>query len=179
MALGLEPLIRTMICPHCGKDNVPGSEDCTRCGQDLTQLDRPVAQDRVERSLMEDPVAALHPKVPITVAPTATVSDAIRLMLEHDIGVLLVVDAGGKLEGIFSERDILLKVAGLRDNYAGLPVQLFMTPKPESVTPSDPLALALNKMDSGDFRHLVVLDGDRPAGVVSVRDMLRHIVRLC
>src|SRR5262249_46992566 len=168
-----------MICPHCGKDNVPGSEDCTHCGQDLTQLDRPVAHDRVERSLMQDPVSALKPKRPVSVLPTATVDEAIRRMLEHDIGALLVVDAEGNLLGIFSERDVLLKVAGLRENYARLPVQEFMTSNPETVTATDPLALALNKMDTGDFRHLAVLHGDHPAGVISVRDMLRHIVRMC
>ena len=48
-----------MICPHCAFDNMPGSEQCENCLADLTQLDRPVAQDRVERSLMEDAVSRL------------------------------------------------------------------------------------------------------------------------
>ncbi len=168
-----------MICPQCGYDNVPGSEECSRCMQDLTQFDRPLPQDRVERSLMEDPVSALHPKRPVTVTPMTTVAEAIRVMLEHDIGVVLVVDAQGSLVGIFSERDVLLKVAGIRDNYAGLPVREFMTPNPETVTATDTLAFALGKMDTRDFRHLVVLADGRPAGVISVRDMLRHIVKLC
>ena len=168
-----------MICPQCGHDNVPGSEDCSRCGQDLTQFDRPLPQDRVERSLMEDPVSALHTKRPVTVTPMTTVAEAIRVMLQHDIGVVLVVDAQGSLVGIFSERDVLLKVAGIRDNYAGLAVQEFMTPNPETVTETDTLAFALGKMDTRDFRHLVVLTEGRPAGVISVRDMLRHIVKLC
>ena len=168
-----------MICPQCGHDNVPGSEDCSRCGQDLTQLDRPVAQDRVERSLMEDPVRALRPRRPVTVTPTTTVGEAIRILLEHDIGVVLVGDEDGKLVGIFSERDVLLKVAGQRENFEALPVRLFMTPNPETVTATDTLAFALGKMDTHDFRHLAVVEDNRPAGVISVRDMLRHIVRLC
>src|SRR5437016_10714116 len=107
-----------MICPTCGFDNLPGSEECNNCQQDLTQLDRPTAQDRVERSLMEDPVSALQPRTPITVRPTATIREAMQTMLERDIGSLLVVDSEGKLLGVFSERDLLTKVAGLHDAYA-------------------------------------------------------------
>jgi CBS domain-containing protein len=168
-----------MICPNCGHDNLPGTEECVSCLQDLTQLDRPCAQDRVERSLMEDPVSVLHPHKPITVLPTATVREAMQAMLARDIGALLVVDASGKLLGIFSERDLLTKVAGLHEAYAHLPVQQFMTPHPETVTEDDTLAFVLHKMDVGGYRHLPVLTGDRPSGVISVRDMLRHITRLC
>ncbi len=50
-----------MICPHCGNDNLPGNEECVRCSQDMTQLDRPVPGDPVERSLIEDPIARLKP----------------------------------------------------------------------------------------------------------------------
>src|SRR5947209_964626 len=131
-----------MICPNCGHDNLPGSEECTRCLQDLTQLDRPTAQSQVERSLMEDPVSLLCPQSPVTVQPGATVRDAIQTMLSRDIGALLVVDSDGKLLGIFSERDLLTKVAGLHDPFADLPVQQFMTPHPETVTTNDTLAFA-------------------------------------
>jgi CBS domain-containing protein len=168
-----------MICPNCGHDNLPGSEECTSCLQDLTQLDRPTAHDRVERSLMEDPVRVLRPRRPVTLRPTATVREAIQTMLARDIGALLVVDATGKLLGIFSERDLLVKVAGIHDDFANLPVEQFMTPQPETVTDEDTLAFALHKMDIGGYRHLPVLTDGRPSGVVSVRDLVRHITRLC
>ena len=51
-----------MICPVCSHDNLPGAEQCGHCLQDLTQLDRPTAHDRVERSLLEDRVAVLNPR---------------------------------------------------------------------------------------------------------------------
>jgi CBS domain-containing protein len=168
-----------MICPTCGWDNLPGSEECQNCQQDLTPLDRPVAQNRVERSLMEDPVSVLRPKKAITVLPTATVGQAIQILLDRDLGAVLVVDEGGTLKGIFSERDLLKKVAGVYDSYADLPVAKFMTANPETVTATDPLAFALHKMDVGGYRHLPVLADGRPVGVISVRDMLRHITRLC
>ena len=168
-----------MICPNCGHDNLPGSEACQRCQQDLTQLDRPVAQDRVERSLMEDRVGVLHPKAPVTVLPDTPVREAIQTMLGRDLGSLLVVDRDGKLVGIFSERDLLTKVACLSDPYAPRRIDEFMTPNPDTVSAHDTLAFALHKMDCGGFRHVPVVDDGRPTGVVSVRDMLRHITRLC
>jgi CBS domain-containing protein len=168
-----------MICPHCGHDNLPGSEECSSCLQDLTQLDRPMAQDRVERSLMEDRVGSLHPRQPITVRPTTSLRDALQAMLGPGVGSLLVVDDTGLLVGIFSERDLLTKVAGKDISAPHLTVKQFMTPNPESVTPTDTLAFALHKMDVGGYRHLPVVRDGRPEGVISVRDMLRHITRLC
>jgi CBS domain-containing protein len=168
-----------MICPHCGHDNLPGSEECSHCLMDLTQLDRPIAHTHIERSLMEDPVSVLQPRPPKTVFPTATVRETMQMMLDWDIGALLVVDQDGKLLGIFSERDLLTKVAGIQDSYAELPVSQFMTTDPETVTASDTLAFALHKMDVGGYRHLPVLKEGLPVGVISVRDMLRHFTRLC
>src|SRR5438270_12307423 len=86
-----------MICPNCGHDNLPGSEECSSCLQDLTQLDRPTAQNRVERSLMEDPVSVLNPQKPVTVRPTTTIREAVQIMLTWDIGALLSVDGDIKL----------------------------------------------------------------------------------
>jgi CBS domain-containing protein len=168
-----------MICPHCAHDNLPGSEQCSNCLNDLTQLDQPVAQDRVERSLMEDPVSVLRPRPPVTLPPTATVAQAIRTMLAEDIGVVLVAGDDGRILGIFSERDLLTKVAGRVPDHTDRPVSHFMTPEPEAVRPSDTLAFALHKMDGGGYRHLPVTEGGRALGMISVRDMLRHVTRLC
>jgi CBS domain-containing protein len=168
-----------MICPTCGWDNLPGNEYCTHCRQDLTLLDRPCAGSRVERSLMEDHVGVLDIRPPTTVFPHTTVRQAIAAMLERNIGALLVVDEQGKLVGIFSERDLLKKVAGIHVLFADMPVRSFMTPRPVTLACTDSLALALHKMDGGGYRHVPVLDKGKPIGMVSVRDMLRHITRLC
>ena len=168
-----------MICPICNFDNLPGSETCRHCQHDLTQLDRPVAQDRVERSLMEDLVAALKPQRAMTVPTTATVRQAIQTMLSCNIGALLIVDAGGRLLGIFSERDLLTRVADPAADYTERPVGEFMTPNPETVRATDTLAFALHKMDLGGYRHLPVINDGQPFGMISVRDMLRHITSLC
>src|SRR5262245_57663159 len=123
-----------MICPHCGYDNLPGSEECKKCSTPLTQLDVPVPINRVDQSLMEDPVAVLNPKAAVTVALSATVRQVVDILLERDIGAILVVDSAGRLVGIFSERDLLSKVLNGHAENLDRPVEQFMTRVPETVT---------------------------------------------
>jgi CBS domain-containing protein len=167
-----------MICPNCGEENLPGSEECSRCQQDLTQLDRPTAQNRIEQSLMEEPVSVLAPRKPLIIKPDTTIQSAIQTMLVSDIGALLVVDARGSLIGVFSERDLLTKVAGVHEALADIHVEQFMTRNPETVKADDTLAFTLHKMDVGGYRHVPVVENGRPIGMVSVRDMLRYITQL-
>jgi CBS domain-containing protein len=168
-----------MICPNCGHDNLPGSEACSSCGQDLSQLDLPVARDRVERSLMEDTVGRLCAVKPICVKPDATLHDALQTMIGGGVGALLIVSDANLVVGILTERDLLTKVAGFHSDLDHLRVQQFMKPDPEVLAASDTLAFALHKMDIGGYRHLPVVRDGQPVGVISVRDMLRHIAKLC
>ena len=168
-----------MICPNCGFDNVPGNEVCTHCQQALTSLDLPTPQNAIEKSLMEDKVSAFLLRSPVTVLPTSSVQDALQTMLKENVGAVLVVDEKGTLLGIFSERDLLTKVVGLHDSYTQLLIEDFMTANPETVSPNDPLNFALHKMDIGGYRHVPVTNDGVPLGMISVRDMLRHITTLC
>jgi CBS domain-containing protein len=168
-----------MICPTCAFDNLPGSEECSRCHTPLSQLDLPAAHDRVERSIMEDLVSVLQPRTPVTVLPSLSVRDAIQVMLSRDIGAVLVVNPAGRLLGIFSERDLLTKVVNGDEQRIDLPVERFMTPDPETITTNDTLAYALRAMDMGGYRHLPVVKDGVAVGVISVRDVLRHFTRLC
>src|SRR5437588_8693493 len=159
-----------MICPSCGCTNLPGQETCGNCQQDLTRWDQPRPANRVERSLMEEPVSVLPVHTPTTVSPDTPLCQAMARMLEGNIGAVLVVDAAGRLLGILSERDLLKKVAGVHQPYAELPVSRFMTARPEAVAPTDPLSFALHRMDAGGYRHIPVVEAGRPVSVVSVRD---------
>jgi signal-transduction protein with cAMP-binding, CBS, and nucleotidyltransferase domain len=100
-------------------------------------------------------------------------------MLDRNIGSVLIVHPDDRVAGIFSERDLLTKVAGIVPDYAGRPVRDFMTADPETVRPTDTLAFVLHTMDCGGYRHLPVLQAGRPVGMISVRDMLRHVTSLC
>jgi len=145
----------------------------------LTKWDLPHPRDRVERSLMEEPISVLPIHAPATVAPDTPLGTAIAHMLAGNVGAVLVVDAAGQLVGILSERDLLKKVAGIHESYGDMPVSRFMTPRPETLAPTDTLNFALQKMDAGGYRHVPVVENGRPISVVSVRDMIRHITRLC
>jgi CBS domain-containing protein len=169
-----------MLCPSCGHVNFPGDDECARCLFALAPLDLPTGADAVESSVLHDTVAALKPKVPVTIAAEAALGLALHKMVEHHVGALLVVDGSGRLAGILTERDYLMKVVGLIDDYTRLPVRDFMTAGPESVKAEDILAFAVHKMDVGGYRHVpVVDDAGRPVGIISVRDVLRHVTALC
>ena len=160
-----------MICPHCGYDNIQGADECARCMQDLTYLDEPTADSFVEQLIMEDPVRVLKPAVPVCVSPDTPLGDVIRTMSEKRIGCLLVTD-GPELVGILTERDLLMNLAGREAELANDPVREWMTPNPETVAEDDAIAYAIHKMDVGGYRHLPVMDGTRPKGVISVRDLV-------
>src|SRR5712691_9270505 len=101
-----------MLCPRCGHHNLPGVDQCRKCLCDLTALDRADPSDRVERSLVSDTVAMLNPRAPVVVRLGASVAQALQVLLDAEVGAVLVVDGAGILAGIFSERDLLNKVAG-------------------------------------------------------------------
>jgi len=144
----------------------------------LAHLAAQAHHDRVEENLSTEPVASLRPRKPVTVLLNSNLGVAIRTMIDSAVGAVLVVEENGKLAGILTERDFLTKVAG-QPSYASLGVREFMTRDPESVGPGDTLAFALGKMDAGGYRHLPVVHEDRPIGVISVRDILRHVTHLC
>ena len=168
-----------MICPTCGWDNVPGNEACSYCHQDLTPFDRPTASCLLERCLMEDFASTLGSCKPVTVSPDITVGQAIAVMLDRNVGALLVVDDAGTLQGILSERDVLKKIIGIVDDYAALPIRDFMTLRPEAVAADDTLVFVLNKMDGGGYRHVPIVKNGKPVGIISVRDMLKHLTQYC
>lgn len=167
-----------MICPACGTTNPMGADACTHCGADLTAFDRPQPADAVEASLLRDTVATLRPRPPVCVPPTADLDRAMRVMTAEGVGAVLVTDAGGLLVGILTERDFLTKIAG-SDALALLPVAQFMTRTPETVRLEDPLAYAVRQMDAGNYRHLPVVADGKPVGMISVRDVLRHVLDIC
>jgi CBS domain-containing protein len=167
-----------MRCPACDHQNAPGADECGNCRTPLTALDGPVPQGPVETTLLTDPVSILQPRPPVTVSMSADLGQAIREMIDRKVGAVLVTDSIGDLVGILTERDFLTRVAG-EPGYERLPVSRYMTPAPETVAPTDLVAVALAKMDAGGYRHLPVVEKGKPVGVISVRDILRHLTAVC
>ena len=110
-------------------------------------------------------------QTPITAAKTATVLEAARLMKQHNIGALLVVD-GTRLIGIFTERDALFRVLAVSRDPQTTRLSEVMTPQPQTIHPDEPFLAALRMMREFKFRHVPVVEFDRPLGMVSARDAL-------
>jgi CBS domain-containing protein len=114
---------------------------------------------------------------PIVLAPDATVRAALEVMNRATVGCVLVVE-DGKLAGIFTERDLLTKVAGTLDVDTTRLADV-MTRDPECLTLDDSIAYALNKMSVGGFRHVPLVDADgRPTGLVGMRSVVDFLVEL-
>lgn len=121
-------------------------------------------------------VEVLEPPLPITVMEEETIEKCIRLMQKSHIGCLLVVDAEGRLAGIFSERDVLMKVSLTDHKVSTEPIKSVMTQKPHAEPLSTSVAFALQLMAQKGFRHVPIVDSERkPVGVISVKDILVFI----
>ncbi len=108
---------------------------------------------------------------PVTAAKTMCVLDGARMMKQHNIGAILVVD-GSRLVGIFTERDALFRVLAEGRNPQTTRLADVMTLHPQTIHPDEPFLQALRIMHKGRFRHLPVVEFERPLGMVSVRDAL-------
>jgi CBS domain-containing protein len=110
-------------------------------------------------------------QIPVTATSELTVAQAARLMKEKRIGALLVLD-GARLSGIFTERDALFRVIAEGRDPEKTRLAEVMTANPRTITADRPFGHALHLMHEGGFRHVPVVDQDRPVGVVSARDAL-------
>jgi CBS domain-containing protein len=107
----------------------------------------------------------------VSVHPLISVFDAARLMTERQIGAVAVVD-GERLTGIFTERDVMVRiVAGGREPRA-TPVADVMSTELVIADIGETCDACLAKMQQARVRHLIVLDGGRLAGIVSLRDLM-------
>ena|SRR5205823_1371825 len=111
----------------------------------------------------------------IMVEPPTSVAAAVTVMGIQGVGAALVMEQG-RLEGIFTERD-LVRALSHDIGASSQPVTQWMTPNPVTVGPETSVERALEIMLAGNFRHLPVTEGDRVVGVVSIRDLSRATLR--
>jgi CBS domain-containing protein len=112
----------------------------------------------------------------ISIEPTADLAVAARLLSTHHIGVLVVLDTGGRIVGILSERDIVRTMADVGSTALQVPVAQVMTRDVSTCDMRDSISSIMERMTEGKFRHMPVLDKGRLAGLVSIGDVLKlHI----
>lgn len=150
--------------------------DDSLTGDDTLDWGGEETKDRVLGSeVFREPVSLLCSREPIGVEAGVSVSDAIATMAEHRIGCLLVTQ-GERLVGIFTERDVIRRVLGEGREPARTTVDEVMTPDPETLPIDAEISWAVNRMSLGGYRHVPLLgDGDRPVGIVSVKDLLDYL----
>ena len=163
-----------VICPSCGSDNVEGADSCEHCMADLRSVDVPESTQAATESDLALPVSSIRFEKPQTVAPSATVRQAIDAMLKGMTGAVVVMDAG-RVVGILTERDVLKRIAGLEERMSA-PVSDYMTKDPVMLSFTDPMTYAMNKMGSSDFRHIPVTRDGELVGIVTARDVMGWVL---
>jgi CBS domain-containing protein len=108
-----------------------------------------------------------------TIAPTATLAEAAKILSDMKIGALVVTGAGDRITGIASERDIVRTLAQHGAGALQMPLAEVMTRKVVTCSPVDTVAVLMERMTEGKFRHLPVVDDGRLVGIISIGDVVK------
>lgn len=135
------------------------------------------ARSEIREGLAKDPLANLHRgRALITVTPDAALSEAIEIMQDSNIGALLVVDPAHKPVGIFTESDVLFRVATEVTDLSAHTIGEFMTPDPTVLRADTLIAQALHLMAIHHYRHIPIVDEQgRALAIISSRDVVSYI----
>ena len=109
----------------------------------------------------------------VTIAPTASLADAAKLLSERRIGALVVTGAGDRVVGIVSERDIVRILASRGAAGLGISLTDVMTRKVVSCESSATVSAVMEQMTAGKFRHVPVIDGEKLVGIISIGDVVK------
>jgi CBS domain-containing protein len=158
-------------CPSCHQENIEGADECNFCGAALYHLRRSTynGPDFIHRPLSEIRKRPVH-----SVGVNDPVALAVRTMQREDVNCVFVEDGGGVV-GIITGWDVLQKVAGPKEDLVAVTCRAIMTSRPHILHEDDSVAIALNAMAAGGFRHLPVADDDRPTGIITAGDLFRYI----
>lgn len=119
--------------------------------------------------MLSEPVAnLLEPRKLVVAGPRTSVSEAVRLMKDNEVGAVLVLQ-DGRLVGIFTERDAVYRVMAPGRDPTTTTLGEVMTRDPKTVAPDETFGYALLLMHEHGFRHAPVVRDGRPVGVVSAR----------
>jgi CBS domain-containing protein len=141
---------------------------------DMTEIEDELQE--IKGALLNDTLATLSPADPVCLPATATVHEAIDRMLQRRQAGVLVVDGEGRLIGIFTERDVLTRVAGRHLEPGRATLAEVMTRDPEALGVRDRVAYALHSMSVAGYRTIPLVDAERrPVGVITVTDIIRWL----
>jgi CBS domain-containing protein len=110
----------------------------------------------------------------VSISPDSTISDAARLLTEHRIGAVLVLDGSEGILGIISERDIIRGLAKHGPDALSQSVGVLMTREVQHCSPRDTIAEIMTVMTKRRFRHLPVVDDGKLLGMISIGDVVKQ-----
>lgn len=126
---------------------------------DLVKCERPVRDGKVSE-----------------MPPEGTALEAAHAMAEHHVAAVAVIDGGGHLIGIVTERDLTRRVMAADLDPTTTTLAQIMTEDPDTLSPDDTAADALEQMKTNHYRHMPVVDGDgRAVAMVSIRHLYKAI----
>lgn len=151
-------------------------KNATEFEDPLSNFEAAEYSSALEASLMESTVQAIQSRPYAEIKPSTTVREAVYALHGLKVACLLVVD-DGKLKGVFTERDVLERVAEQYPKLADQPVSEVMTSKPFVVYANDTAAIALAAIAAAGYRHVPVLEGpsEQLIGIVSPRRMFTFL----
>jgi CBS domain-containing protein len=112
----------------------------------------------------------------ISVAASVSVGEAVALMSRREVGAVLIVTEDGLVGGIFTERDLLTRVVAAGRDPKTTPISLVMTRDVQFVSPGTTVEAALSLMYVQHHRHMLVIDGPKVHGLVSMRDLVHRLI---
>ena len=111
-----------------------------------------------------------------TIAPDATINDAVLLLRRRRIGALVIGGHGSGIAGILSERDIVRALADYGARIFDLPVSALMTRRVIACAPENSVSDLMAEMTAHRIRHLPVMKDGALVGIVSIGDVVKHHV---
>ena len=134
---------------------------------------------KLQGALLDDTVRLLAPSEPLRMTADHSVARAIAIMVQNRRSAVVIVDGADRLIGIFTERDVLTRVMGAGRVARDTLLRDVMTPEPESLRPDDRICYAINRMHTGGFRSLPLVDDQhRPIGIITVNDVVRWLAEI-
>ena len=109
-----------------------------------------------------------------TMAASATLADAVRILNEKRIGAVVITGRGGDIEGILSERDVVHALAEQDIDLAKVRISALMTRQVYTCTPDTSIEELMRQMTLRRIRHLPVLREGRLCGIISIGDVVNH-----
>ena len=146
--------------------------------EELEIMSEQSTRGRVEldEDVFEQPLRVLCKFPPLALDVAASIGQAAQLMRENRRGAVVITEHG-KVVGIVTERDLLMKVSADAGAWKDRPVNEIMTPDPDCLMLDDAVKFVMNRMHVGGYRHIPVInEAGEPIHVLALRDLLGFVL---